>query len=49
MPCNPDLKIKQLLDIIKIKVRYEKRMGFLSFLMQSFNQINQRENDNQFA
>ena len=46
MPTNPDLKIKQLLDIIKIKVRYEKRMGFLSFLMSSFNQINQRENDN---
>ena len=47
-PANPDLKINQLLDIIKIKVRYEKRMGFLPFLMNSFNQINQRESEAQY-
>ena len=44
---NTDIKIRQLLDIIKIKVKYEKKIPFLQFLMQSFNQIDQRESEAQ--
>lgn len=40
-----DIKIQQLLDIIKIKVKYEKKMSFLQFLMHSFSQISHKENE----
>lgn len=38
-----EIKINQLLDIIKIKVHYEKQMPFSNFLVKSFNQVIQRE------
>lgn len=47
MPVNTEMKIRQLLDIIKLKIKFEKQMDFLQFLMQSFNSINQRESEEQ--
>jgi hypothetical protein len=34
-----------LLDIIKIKVNFEKQMSFTQFLVKSFNQVIQRESE----
>ena len=40
-----EIKINQLLDIIKIKVNFEKQMSFTQFLVKSFNQVSQRESE----
>lgn len=34
-----EIKIKQLLEIIKLKVKYEKQMSFQQFLVKSFSQL----------
>ena len=39
---STDIKFSHLLDIIKLKVNYEKNMSFLHFLTFSFNQIAQQ-------
>ena len=35
-PADQPIKNKQLLDVIKLKIKFEKELGFLDFLKEQF-------------
>ena len=46
---SQDIKLNHFLDIMKIKVHFEKKITFSQFLMQSFSQVNLRDNEAEFG